>query len=195
MRRALPAALAAVAALSVPAVAGDDSTYRGGCRWESTTGTMAVAAVVYSEGTPVDNPVSATITCAVLVNGVTQVEAPFSGTGLVAGRSTVFVAAGETDVVTLCETVDYTSNATPTTTHCHERVGPPLVPQPVVDIVNALIDLLNECACEPIDPLCQVLPLLAGTHVPDVVTIEPEGDLLLNGELFWDCPPYDWSTE
>ena len=36
---------------------------------------------------------------------------------------------------------------------------------------------------------CPVLASLAGTYGP--VTINGEGDVYIDGEPFWDCPPYN----
>jgi hypothetical protein len=69
-----------------------------------------------------------------------------------------------------------------------------LVPQPVIDLINMLIDLLNEMVFEQIDPtICPVIGSLA-PGVPGVVDITAEGDIYILTEFFWDCPPYEPET-
>jgi hypothetical protein len=61
---------------------------------------------------------------------------------------------------------------------------------PVGEPLPALEDLLN-CTCDPwVDPVvCGYLQALY-PGVPPAVVIEPSGDLYVNGEFVWDCPPY-----
>lgn len=189
MRLVLGALSAALLMGSAPgAHAAADSERIGGCSfaafqsavpgWHS--GEMDLAAVVYSPTS--GNPVSATITCVIRVNGVPQPGAMLaaSGTVVVAGASVITYEAAPADVVQLCETVDYTGpgDTTPTEDVCHDIV-PLEFPPP--------------CCMDPIDPpICVVLAPLQGTYGP--VLVEPEGDVHVNGEVQFDCPPYDeWS--
>jgi hypothetical protein len=192
MKRTFLTVLALGAALLAPqpASAAADSERTGRCHWRMTrtpagdllTVGVAAAVAVYSTGTPADNPVSATVTCTLMVNGVPVVEREFSGTGLVAGAAQVTHVAGPADVVSPCDTVDYTSNATPTSTVCYESAGPPPVPQPIIDIINALCEVsCHGPLFEDRNPI--ICPLLAAIFGED-------GDVYVAGARFYDCPPY-----
>jgi hypothetical protein len=75
----------------------------------------------------------------------------------------------------------------------------PLAPVPVTDpvaLANYVIALVllpfQPCFCDPwADPvICGYFQALY-PGLPPVVEIRPDGDVYLNGEFFWDCPPYD----
>lgn len=135
MRNVLAAALAAgVLAIAAPgASAAADSTYAGDCKLkafpdpsgQSTyVGTLNATVFVSSIPTPTDNPVSAVVTCAVVVNGaMTSAGFSWAGTTLITHTETVQFVANPaptgTDVVEVCTAVDYTSNATATASFCN----------------------------------------------------------------------------
>jgi hypothetical protein len=206
-RALLAVVVTALAGLVAPAAhAAADSTYQGGCSYAAAsrnvsfgsldppgvhTGVLASATVVHSPA-PADNPVSAVVTCTVEVDGQTRATASFAGTVVVAGMQRISfpVAAGES--VAWCETVDYTSDATPTTTVCTDAEPP--VPQAVIDLVNNIIDLLNQTTgLWQLDPtICALLTTLAPTaNSTGLADIRPDGDTWLFGGKVWDCPPYD----
>lgn len=128
---AFVAGLAALAA--PPSRATAPSEHHGGCGFDAVktaptngdatwVGDIDVLAVLHSPDVA-GNPVSATITCEIAVNGVVREQglpskASFSGTGVVVGVAPASYVAASTDLVELCETVDFTSDATPTTTEC-----------------------------------------------------------------------------
>ena len=205
MRRLLAAA--ATAALLVPGAAAHAaaaSDYRGGCALDRArtapgdpgTWTAAVyaLAVVHSEVTS-DNPVSATVTCEVRVDGVRQGDAlTFSGTGVVTGAGQVSYVAADDSLVELCETVDFTSDDTPTRTDCDPVSFSPWDPSCVFDVLNQLQRR------EPPPPaFCEVLQALIGllpgpTEIDALVCAVTGGDVGVLGELVWDCPPYEGSA-
>jgi hypothetical protein len=197
MTRTFLAALALAAAAVQPAFAGGDSTYAGGCGIAGVSDitaespdefTVAIYSrtVVYS---PTANPVSATVTCTIEVDGATVVSVPFSGTVVVAGWQLVRFHAAYDAVVRTCETVDY-ADATPTVTAC---------PEPI-ELFDDLPPLECPGSCipwwdGPDEVICPVLQTLDPYDVPGVVEVDEQGDVTLAGELFWDCPPYEvWSA-
>lgn len=129
---ALSALLAAVvtSGLSPVAHARSDSEHRGRCHLTAMadavsgqgtqTAELYAVVTVFSTGTPAENPVSATVTCYVTVNGAAQAGAYTSATGFttiaVAGLGT-FTTNSVTDVVHVCTEVDFL-NTTPTTLEC-----------------------------------------------------------------------------
>ncbi len=74
-----------------------------------------------------------------------------------------------------------------------------LLPEPVAFLVGAVLCLLNPTSVcdiigpfwvEVVDPtICPALVALA-PGVPGVVDIRPDGDVSVNGEHWYDCPPY-----
>jgi hypothetical protein len=183
-----------------PAHAAADSTWDGQCfvntvsqdpdpdhmRW---IGVLGARVLVYSAATPADNPVSARVTCRVLVNGVTVRQASFDGTVLVAGAGPLDFTAQANDLVQLCTDIDYTSNATPTEV-CAYRDGNQIPPPLVWDAMEGALRPANDTVATYVDPV--VCPLLAARApgVPGVVDIDPTGDTSVAGGLVWDCPPY-----
>ena len=57
------------------------------------------------------------------------------------------------------------------------------------DVIGPLLDRAGLLIEEVDAALCPELAALAPGHDP--VTIEPDGDVYLYGELWWDCPPYE----
>jgi hypothetical protein len=193
---ALAVALLAGAAAAPPASAASDSTFQGFCDYDLVrqrdvddhvwTGEVDARTLVYSKGTPSDNPVSANVTCRILVNGVDRFSRTWSGTTLVAGAAAVTIDAGPYDWIELCTDIDYTSNDTPDVV-CAQPGGDPdywLLVQQVIDHANALLpwDDVDAAVC----------PLLAAQApgVPGVVDVDPTGDTYAAGSLLYDCPPY-----
>jgi hypothetical protein len=153
------------------------SAYAGGCFVEHSAdgGALYSATVLYST-TPGDNPVSADVTCSWYVNGVLQDAVTFPGTGVVLDRYLVWYEAQITDTVTVCTSVDFTSNADPTQTSCLPNTDP-------IDLVVG--------ASGAVDPtLCPILASRSPGLFGGVVQITPTGDTYVLGNFFWDCPPY-----
>ncbi|HVF06936.1 MAG TPA: hypothetical protein VNA20_19015 [Frankiaceae bacterium] len=141
------------------------------------------------------DPTEVSIRCWITVNGVLQTGADTGapttangskGTAVAVAQKDVSFTAGDTDVVRICYT--YTSahgNGNGCTT-----VGIIQVPP---QVVYDTIDGALEQVWPIIDPpICSVLKQLAGTYgaPPVVIVITSEGDIYVNGELVWDCPPY-----
>ncbi len=184
---------------------GDDSTFRGSCGFttlndttpggtlggpETWTGEVDSDVVLYSRTH--GNVVTGTVTCVLEINGVPQQSYSRSGAGAVVFVAPMSFTASVTDVVTLCTGVDYTSDSTPSTLICAWATTTQIPPQEVVDLITFVIDLVDYAFAYTAagDPtICPLLQSLAPGAEP--VTITPEGDTFLDGEMFWDCPPYE----
>ena len=184
LKKILLASLAVGAlALNAPAAMADDPTYDCGfnsLQQEATTGQNYEGAVYGVVAHPGDTNV--TITCYVQVNG-SPAGNPVTGSGpagfAVAGGQVTFEATPE-DFVELCA-VATTSHGT-TAPSCTESTSTQIPPQEVLDLINSFL--------EQVDPtICPIIALLAGNYV--VIDINSEGDISINGGLFYDCPPYE----
>ena len=144
------------------------------------TGEIDIVAVVYSAN-PAENPVSATITCYIKVNGATQPGAvcPASGTVVVNRVACVatYTSNSSADFVQLCQDVDY-SGSIPDTSECFEDITLENPPPIFWEIVDPIV--------------CAVLRPLAGTSGPGGnVHIDDDGDVYVFGGLWYDCWPDD----
>ena len=158
----------------------------GGCGFVATTdqvagegqmtGEIDIEAVVYSAN-PADNPMSATFTCYIKVNGTTQPGAVVTATGtvvVVGGGVVTYTSNSVSDFVQLCQDVSY-SNGT-NTSECFEADGFEILPPVAWEILDGA-----------------VCPLPDGEIIPGVMEIV-NGDLLILGKIFYDCPPYSVSV-
>lgn len=180
-RNLLAAALAALA-LTAPAAHADPPQYD--CRiagYQNDTlsgpdhaGVMVGYAVHAEEGGGVP------LVCSIRVNGTEEFAAP--GQGFVVAPFTFF--ATDSDDVDVCATV--TTNHGPETT-CRETTSTQFPPQAVVDLIEDILGLPDRTL------LCQALQLVGSffPDVPGVVEIRGDGDVVLGGALFWDCPPFE----
>ncbi|HVF06745.1 MAG TPA: hypothetical protein VNA20_18055 [Frankiaceae bacterium] len=187
MKKLAMASLALSAlALNAPAAQADQPTHD--CRLRSVqqdtvtgqTHQGALAGVITHADTS-----NVSIRCRVTVNGVTVAATPVgTGPGVATTESDVSFAAGDTDVVRVC--ADFTS-AHGSGTVC-VLVGITEVPPQVVwDTLDAALGELWPL----IDPVvCEVLKQITGNH-PGGVVVNDQGDVYVNGELVWDCPPYE----
>ena len=161
MRRRLSTVLAtavlAVAALAAPAAAGppNDGAYRGGCflgvvnettqlnnppdQWNGYVG----AYVAVYAPTLGHNPASGTVTCDILVNGVSSGGGSGTGTGVVAFLQPVTFTASPTDWITLCTYVKVTD--------AHGGVASYSSCAPMINVQADLVDP------SPFHPLCAAL--------------------------------------
>ena len=196
MRRALLAGVAVLfATVATPAHAHPDYHYIGGCgfatlRDDSTASpTWRGEADVYvvatdAEFAPAAVPIS--VDCVIYVNGANpRTILSASGVGVAAAARTWSYEAEDTDVVTVCEVV--TVGTDPATWDCGADPDPWFPPEPVVEVIEYVIDTFNETF--PEQEVCDLLAA-TGPGVPGVVDVTPEGDVYVNGEFFWDCPPY-----
>ena len=121
--------------------------YLGGCGFAAVedvvaeqgqmTGEIDVEAVVYSAANPAGNPVSATFTCYVLVNGAPQPGAVVtaSGTGVVIGSGVItYTSNFVEDFVQLCEDVSYSNGES--TSECFEADAFEIPPPVVWDLID-----------------------------------------------------------
>jgi hypothetical protein len=167
----------------------------GGCGWHNAVegthpstaagwwGHLYSATVVYSVTDPAANPVSATVTCTLKVDGVVADDGTYtwSGTGVVAGVSLPFRYFGyEDSYVEVCTRVAYDNGEVDTS--CDPFTTTYIPPQEVVDVLNDVLTV-------PDPVVCPVLGGLAPGQ-PGIVDVTPEGDVYVAGEWFWDCPPY-----
>ncbi|HVF06934.1 MAG TPA: hypothetical protein VNA20_19005 [Frankiaceae bacterium] len=183
-KRIATAALAAAAlALTAPGALADQPTFD--CRLRSvqqdtvTGGTfqgVLTALIVYADG-----PVS--IRCFVTVNGVPRAQAAASGDRVAVAAEEVSFAAGDSDVMRLC--ADYTSGHG-AGTWCASSGWGPFPP----DFVYETLDGVLSQVWPVVDPVvCAALKAIApgaGT-----VYVNGQGDVYVDGEPQWDCPPYD----
>ena len=153
MRR-LAAALALALLAPIPALASGGSTWFGECTFDSvaqetitggqdrfvgyTLGAVALYSSTYG------NVVNATVTCEVRVNGVTQSSASQWGTGLVILAGPIAVVIGDSDDVTFCTTVDFTSDDTPTQTVCEGPTQTQFPNQKWIELVTRVFDFAGD---------------------------------------------------
>lgn len=63
---------------------------------------------------------------------------------------------------------------------------------PIWDLVETTNDLAGILGKDTVDPfICPVYSSFQGNYA-GVATINNQGDVYRLGELFWDCPPYEW---
>ena len=199
LRGLVAAALALVLLPLAPAHAGS-SRHEGDCSFDTVsqddvTGedrwTGIVFATVFLYGRDHANVVNATVTCELRVNGVTRASTSGWGSGVVAFADTLAYTATDGDHVDMCTTVDFTSDDTPTLHHCGELTASQFPPQEVIDLLDAVFGWLAAGMFTYVDPtVCSVLTTLAPGTPP--VTIANGGDVYVDGQLFWDCPPYEF---
>ena len=187
----------ALGALGAPgAHAGSDSRFEGGCSFVSMSteavvpgqhvGEIDIETLVYSP-TPEANPVWATVTCYIAVNGVPQPGTLVAGSGavVVTGGGVVRYDAADDDFVTICTQIDFTGpgDTTATVTGCPINGGDPGWPPPFFwDALWGIVD--------PV--VCPVIAAAQGTYGP--VDVDEQGDIFVNGELLYDCPPLNWTA-
>jgi len=222
-------ALAAGMLLVVPAArAGTPDVVYGGCYFSTDsqptvtgdvqTGVIGDASVTAS-GDSTPQPIGATVTCWIEVNGVTEPGTTHSYgdlggiRGVQAGADPLSFAAYGSDMVEVCESVTFADGTTqaacpvsaPSEDTCAGPVGGggsfQFPPQQTEDLLNVLLIAISSdgdnCVFVPVvDPaVCPVLKQLAGSY-PSGVTVGPDGDLdapdplgMWDGPLY-DCPPY-----
>lgn len=196
-----------MSALAAPAAhAAGPNQVHGGCSFATTnafgdgyTGVLYEASVTTTGDTP-PQPIGATVTCWLTVNGV---EAPGTRhtyadlpgvTGVQAGADTAAYYADDLDPVNVCEAVAFADGTTQE--WCSVDVRDPIPPQEVFDFVDGLVHYV-ECGDDGSDfcPIgCRFTKLLAGAYGPLLIT--PEGDVYVVDPLslglnpIYDCPPY-----
>lgn len=123
--------LAALVLCALPVTpASAQSTYTGGCGFHDGH----IQATLVLHGT--DNPVSAVVTCAIKDKDVVVRTATFAGTGVVAGVDLGEYVPETTEYLHFCETVDFTSDDTPTVAYCVQPDPTQIPPQEVVELLE-----------------------------------------------------------
>jgi hypothetical protein len=211
VRRVLLSCLAAaLLGVAAPAPAHAYGEYRGGCSFatmNNPTGSGALGGrsmwtgVVFLYVVPADGSIQAVPTggavsawCELKINGVSQgdVLGPVSGTGAVAAAGPIQFRAGPDDVVALC---DHVTTDLGSTVDCGDITETPIVPQPVQDIVDAVLGTgtpvavaVDTVACAA---LVAVAPAVDAAGRPDLLWIDPAtGDTHSGPYWVYDCPPY-----
>jgi hypothetical protein len=202
------AAVTGMLAVGAPTAQAEHTGYRGGCAfttindttpdgqlggqntWNGEVDVLVIATD--AADTPAALPISAE--CELFINGVSQgivATATQPGVGFAVGGGTIQFTAETTDVVTLCDNVVVDGEPH---VGCGDAVFTPIVPQPVIDLLDQLFALLTELEILLVDPIVCPIHLLmfqVGFGVPGVFDVNEQGDVFLFGDPFWDCPPYD----
>lgn len=195
MIKPLLAALAVVTATAVPASAGSDSSYEGGCGYDAMTspagadpdvfhGVLYAQAVVYSPSDPAE-PVAATITCTLSVDDGPTFVSSFSGTTVVRGGEEIAFTADHPFDLGLCESVDFHDD-TPTRDVCYAYTAEQFPPQELYDALDAVLAVVPGSK----GALCGAVRA-AETVTPDVwgtLLVTDEGDVFLGKYQVWHCP-------
>ena len=202
--RALLVATAVAGSLLVaaPAQAHPSYHYEGGCGYVTTNAPeggeddttmwqgVAFAVVAATFVDPVPAPtVSISVECHFYKNGVYQgVYLSASGTGVAATASVFVFPAAPSDIVTTCEVVVVGGDHHTT---CEDDSESPLIPEPVGEAIESVVNEVNGVLMLLDPTLCPVLGSLS-PGIPGVVDITPEGDMFVAGLIVRDCPPYGW---
>lgn len=190
MRKYLLHAVAAAAVLATGVVAAPaahaaedrpeceiEATWDGGAYADAT-----IAAVIpLTAGTnPSAYPVSAVVTCSVVVSGSTELAFSQHATGVAVIADTGHFRYDYAAGFKICTTIDYTSNANATDSWC------------VTHSWSSPSDTVFWLTGQGDFAICPALEVLAPQTSPDDdVYITPEGDVYVLGVFFWDCPPYE----
>ena len=159
------------------------------------TGEIDIEAVVYSATNPADNPMSATFTCYIKVNGSTQPGAIVTASGIVVvvgGGVITYTSNSVTDFVQLCQDVSYSNGQS--TSECFEastfEIPPPIVWE-VIDMIFETIAPYEAAFWAIVDPIvCDILAQLDDFDVPGVLYVNSQGDVWVLDEGIFDCPTY-----
>ena len=191
----------ALLGIAAPAHATDDSQSFGRCEFqtvsqENVTGTDTykgaahAQVLVYSDSAVV----SATVTCEIRLNDVVAATASGSGSGVVVVAGQVSYTSTDFDDVDICTIVDFTSDDTPTTTTCFDIPVTQVPPHPPHNTIELVLELLGpylDLVFGYVDPAVCAAFQDQAPGAPPTVVIDDEGDVYLDGSLFWDCPPYE----
>lgn len=196
MTRLFTLSIALAAALSGSASAADDTAWTGECGHTLVgdrsgalgggfSGTLDARFALYS---PAGVPVSATVTCTLLVfddaGGWTTHSATFAGTTVVVG-SAPLTLPGDTDPwdVFTCVRVDVTSDDTPTYDECFAKTTEQIPPQEVHDGVDATLALVPGTR----DALCAGLRAAGPAGVFYGVSVGSNGDVHVGHRDVFEC--------
>ena len=186
--KAVAVALATTLVFAAPAGADEPSSYCDFASVQQDTQGPAHEGLAYGYAAHAEGG-GVTIRCVVRVNGaVVPTATTPAATGDVAAVTygpVSFVASTE-DEVALCTEVA-TSHGT--VVSCRDSESTQVPPQEVIDVVDGLFDWLAWLEYWQPPGICDLLRLLRGDYV--AASINDQGDVVLAGELFFDCPPYE----
>ena len=201
MKKLLVASVAAGTVLAaVPVQAHPTHHYEGECgfftvsdgtdspqtKWDGEI--HAVAVATDAAGAPAPTA-SITVDCELRINGATPGTIVFScstpGIGFVSCAGQFSFNADPEDVVTMCDIVTVGGNVHK---DCGDTPPPHPIPEVLLDVIDEAVRIFDEAACAAIrdqdgGPADQ----------PPTFDIRTDGDIYVNGEWFWDCPPYGTS--
>jgi hypothetical protein len=180
--------------------------YFGGCGFNTFNDTLpggqlggndtwsAQGYVVAPVNNSDDLAAAATVTasCELRINGWSQgtVVGPVTGPLAVAATETFQFSASIDAVISMCTHVTVGAHAEEVV--CRDATTTPLVPQPVVDLLDQVFALLNEVFLPVDQAICPILGALAPGIYP--VIVDPTGDVYLFSteyyDRWYDCPPY-----
>jgi hypothetical protein len=179
-------ALAAVAATAPAASASTRDVIHGGCfavlvdipeiTNSAFVGLIGDASVTTDRAS--NQPSGATVTCQLQVNNavVTPGTATATGTGVQAVVQQAALVAAESDIVEICQQVQYADGSSDPSS-CRTLTSAKVLPNAVRDLAESLLD--------PV--LCPLLASLRGTYGP--VAIGADGDVKVASQRVVDCPP------
>ena len=193
-----PVASASHATVNCRFNAVSQATATGQDTWEG----HAQGYIVGNTGEPVS------IRCVVKVNGTVRAATAWgSGNTVATTQDRVTYVRTLTQVTQLCAQYTTSHGAGET---CFATTTTQVPPQEVYDALDAVIteidnalgqldpvfDIIHDIEVTYVDPVaCPALAARAGTYggpppLP-VITITANGDILVDGELWWDCPGYE----
>ena len=174
-----------------------DGTETDQTKWDGEIHVMAVATD--AAGNP-DPTASITVECELRINGATPGTIVFTcstpGTGVVSCAGQFSFNAHPDDIVTMCDIVTVNGERHK---DCGNSTTIPIVPEVVQEILDEqvwpTVDPTIEEAVRITDELiCAVTKALDETVVDQgndsAFETRNDGDLYVNGEWIWDCPPY-----
>ena len=194
-------------ALNAPAASAGHATVS--CRFNAVSQATATGQDTWegaAEGYIVGNTGEAvSIRCVVKVNGAVRAATSWgSGTTVATTADRVTYVRTLTEVTQLCaqyvtahgpgETCFATTTTTIPPAEFWDAVD--LVWETVFGALDPVFDEITEIEKTYIDPTaCEELKKHAGTYggppPAPVIVITAEGDVYIDGDLFWDCPPYE----
>jgi len=168
---------------------------RGGCAFwatnvvgDSHAGLMYESSVT-TTGDPVPQPIGATVTCWITVNGIEAAGTRHTygdvtdARGVQAGTDPVSFTARPGDFVDECQLVVFADNTT-TGPDCPADVGVGFPPQALLDLVNAVENPVLDAACgddrsQTICPIvCSYIRQFAGRYGPLLITTDGDVDVV-----------------
>jgi len=155
--------------------------------------TQGIVGEVSATTGPTNRPTGATVHCWMDLNGADQPDTHVdaTGTGVQIGvPKQISLIAVVGDSISLCQSVIYDDFSTEPTT-CQAATTATLPPPAIDDAADVVTSVLDPFLC----PALVLVGRDTGGGVPGVLTIEPDGDIVVD-DLYaefgpiYDCPPY-----